>query len=181
MSRVNDFNLHRRSLWFGLLLTLATAPVVALESDKEQPIAVEADSVEIDEGKQVSTYLGSVVIVQGSMRLEADRVLVHYWKSKPQRVEAFGKPVHFQQLPEPGKALVKGEGDKLDYFVTSEEVVLSDHAVLRQDKDSFASDRIVYDRVKGKLKAGAAAKGKERVRIQIQPATAAGANPEPVK
>jgi lipopolysaccharide export system protein LptA len=41
-------------------------------------------------------------------------------------------------------------------------------AVLIQGKDSMRSDRIVYDRVKSVVKAGAAAKGKQRVRISIE-------------
>ena len=44
-----------------------------------------------------------------------------------------------------------------------------DEAELRQGRDSFRSDRIVYDRVRSVVKAGAAAQGKQRVRISIQP------------
>ena len=46
---------------------------------------------------------------------------------------------------------------------------MTDNAELSQGSDRFSSDRIVYDRVKAKLKAGAAAKGSERVRVTIQP------------
>jgi lipopolysaccharide export system protein LptA len=77
--------------------------------------------------------------------------------------------VKFQQMPDDRKALIKGEGLRLEYMVQNEEVILTDQAVLRQGQDSFRSDRIVYDRVNAKLKAGAAAAGKQRVRVQISP------------
>ena len=40
--------------------------------------------------------------------------------------------------------------------------------MLVQNGNTMKSDRIVYDRVKHKVRAGAAAKGKQRVRITIQ-------------
>jgi len=167
------FRDRQHFLAFALALGLASGnSALALSSDKDQPIEVEANGVEIDEGKAISYYRGDVVIVQGSIRLEADLVEVHYKGSKPERLIATGNPVRFQQRPDDGKELVKGEGKRLDYMVATEEMILTDQAVLRQGKDSFRSDRIVYDRVQAKLKAGAAAAGKERVRVQIQPKSA---------
>ena len=54
----------------------------------------------------------------------------------------------------------------------SDEVELIGKAVLTQGKDSFSSDRILYDRHKAVVKAGAAVKGGGkggRVRITINP------------
>ena len=57
---------HRASqhwLLFALLLLVPTL-ALALESDKDQPIQIEADSVDIDEGKNTSTYKGNVELTQ---------------------------------------------------------------------------------------------------------------------
>lgn len=40
-------------------------------------------------------------------------------------------------------------------------------AVLNQGKDTFKSDKIIYDRARAVVKAGASAKGKERVKVTI--------------
>jgi lipopolysaccharide export system protein LptA len=141
----------------------------ALESDKDQPIDLEADSVELDEGKELSIYNGNVVLKQGTLQLQADKVTVHHKGAKPMRVEADGRPVRFQQLPDKSTQPVKGEALKAVYDVDSAELLLSGNAVLSQGRDTFRSDRITYDRVKSVIKGGAAAKGKERVRITVDP------------
>jgi lipopolysaccharide export system protein LptA len=150
------------------LLLIAVAPLAgALESDKEQAIELAADSVDIDEGKGVSIYRGDVDLRQGSIRLRADVVTVHQAGSRPSKVVAEGRPVKFQQ--QSNKGPVKGEARQVEYEVASENLVLIGDAVLVQGKDSMRSDRIVYDRVRAVVKAGAAAKGRQRVQISIQP------------
>jgi len=150
-----------------LAVLLAAAPVMALESDRDQPIELVADSVDIDESKGRSIYKGDVDLSQGSMRLLADIVTVHQDKRKPTRIIAEGRPVKFRQQSEQGP--VRGEALRVEYEVNSENLVLKGNAVLVQNKDSMRSDRIVYDRVRSVVKAGAAAKGKQRVRISIEP------------
>ena len=58
-----------------LLLLLLTASVsttgFALESDKNQPIEVEADSAELDDIRNVSIYTGQVVLTRGTIRMTA--------------------------------------------------------------------------------------------------------------
>ena len=153
----------------AILLAAGAGPVAALESDKDQPLDLEADSAEIDEAKGVSVYTGNVIAVQGSMRLEADRLLIFHTGSKAERIEAEGKPAKFQQLTEDSPEPVKARGLRMEYKLDSEELILIGDAVVIQGKDTFKSDRITYDRVKSVVKGGAAAKGKERVRIRVDP------------
>ena len=144
------------------LLLIGMSPLAgALESDRDQP------SVDIDEGKGLSIYRGDVDLRQGTIRLRADVVTVHQAGRKASRIVAQGRPVTFQQQSQKGP--VKGEARKIEYEVASENLVLIGDAVLIQGKDSMRSDRIVYDRERAVVKAGAAAKGKQRVRISIQP------------
>ncbi|MDJ0738290.1 MAG: lipopolysaccharide transport periplasmic protein LptA [Gammaproteobacteria bacterium] len=145
---------------------LAAGAAVALESDRQQPIELAADSVDIDEGRGISVYKGDVDLRQGSIRLRADTVTVHQKGKKPSRIVAEGRPVKFQQQSRRGP--VKGEARRVEYEVDSENLVLNGDAVLVQGQDSMRSDRIVYDRVRSVVKAGAAADGKQRVRISIE-------------
>lgn len=153
-------------LWL-LAALLAPALVDALENDRQQPIYIEADSVDIDESKGVSVYQGDVVLTQGTIKLTAQRITVTQQKGESDQVEALGAPVHFQQQSA-DKGLIKGQARKAEYDVDSELLVMSGDAELKQGQDTFKSDRIVYDRAKSKVQAGAAAQGSGRVRITIQ-------------
>ena len=154
----------------GLALLAGLAPAVAfgLSNDQEQPILIEADSVDIDEGTGVSVYQGQVDVKQGSIHITADKVTVYQKEKRTDRVLAVGTPVRFQQKTDKGK-LVKGNARQVEYQVSSDELTLSGDALLTQDDDRFSSDRIVYDRKKAQVKAGASAQGSERVRITINP------------
>jgi len=159
----------RPALLAALLLTLSAPQAMALSGDKDQPIDIVADSVDIDEARGTSTYTGNVEINQGSIRLLADKVVVEHRPGQPRKVNASGAPAKFRQLPDNSKEYVTGTARQLHYQLDSEELVLDGDAQLNQGKDRFNSDRIVYDRVKAVVKAGAAAQGKERVRVTIQP------------
>jgi lipopolysaccharide export system protein LptA len=149
-----------------LLLLLLTVAAHALESDRQQPIELTADSVDIDEGQGLSVYRGDVDLQQGSMRVLADVVTVYMQGRKPSKIVAEGRPVKFRQQSERGP--VRGEARRVEYAVDSENLVLIGDALLVQDQDSMRSDRIVYDRERAVVKAGAAADGRERVRISIE-------------
>lgn len=149
-----------------LALCLLAVAAQALESDRRQPIELAADSVDIDEGKGVSVYRGDVDLRQGSMRVQADVITVHQQGRKPTKVVADGRPVKFRQQSERGP--VEGEARRVEYSIDSENLVLSGDALLVQGKDRMRSDRIVYDRERSVVKAGAAAKGKQRVQISIE-------------
>jgi lipopolysaccharide export system protein LptA len=158
------------------LLAVPATGAWALESDRAQPIQVEADSVEIDDRKGLSTYQGNVVIRQGTIRIEADRVTVQQRGSHSEKVTADGTPVHFQQQPDKGQ-LVKGHAKRAEYSVDSELLYLLGDAVLTQGPDVFKSDRIIYDRARSVVKAGAAAQGKQRVHMTIKPQSAPPTKP----
>ncbi|WP_456373242.1 lipopolysaccharide transport periplasmic protein LptA [Thiolapillus sp.] len=153
-----------------LILLLALSPtLMALPADKDAPVEIEADSADIDGKTNTTTYRGKVRIRQGSMELRADKVVIEFRGRKPDTLTATGRPARFRQLPAKGKGWVTGQGKTIVYRINSEELVLTDDAVLTQNEDSFRSDRIVYDRVKARLKAGAAAEGSERVKVIIHP------------
>lgn len=153
-----------------LALLLALSPLaLALSTDREQPVEIEADSVDINEAEGISRYQGEVVIRQGSLYLTADQVTVHHQGRAPARMVAEGTPVRFRQQPDDQALPVQGEARRAEYTIDSEELLLTGDAELAQGEDRFRSDRIVYDRVRAVVKAGRAAQGAERVRITIQP------------
>ena len=63
----------------------------------------------------------------------------------------------------------RAEALRMEYQADKDEITLIDQAVVFQGTDTFRSDRILYDRINARVKAGASAKGKERVKIHITP------------
>ena len=152
-----------------LLCCLPWGAASALSSDQDQPIYLEADSVDIDEESGISIYLGNVQLTQGSMRLLADKISVYRKDDRTERIVAIGRPVKFRQRQDDEPEEVTGEALTMEYFVNDEMVHLIGDAVLTQGEDDFRSDRITYYRDRSLVKAGASAEGKERVRAVISP------------
>ena len=72
MNRINEFRV------FTVLVALALGlpgSASALSTDRDQPINLEADEAELDQTEGVSTYVGNVVVTQGSMKVESDRMV----------------------------------------------------------------------------------------------------------
>ena len=110
----------RPALLAALLLTLCAPQAMALSSDKDQPIDIVADSVDIDEAHGTSTYTGNVEINQGSIRLLGDEGVVEHRPGQPRKVNASGAPAKCRQLPDNSKEYVTGTARQLQYRLDSE-------------------------------------------------------------
>ena len=160
--------------WFlpvFLLMNFIYSPVVnAVESDTSEPVTIESNSGFYDDKKGVSIYTGKVIIIQGSMRMDADKVVVYMEKNrKIQKLVATGKPVKFQQTPEAGKEDVHGDALTAEYFPETKLLILIQEAVVWQGKNSTASERIEYDRISEVVKAGDSKSANKRVHVILQP------------
>ncbi len=154
----------------GVLSILAgCAAAWGLESDREQPMELAADSLSIDESQGVSLYEGHVEITQGSFRLWADRVWIYRRQGKTEKVVSEGAPTHFEQLLEVDGDLVRGQAMKMEIDLGRNELLMIDQARLEQAGNQFGNDRILYNRGTAQVKAGSSAQGKERVQVVIEP------------
>ena len=61
-----------------LLLLLIPVQAWPMESDRAQPISVEADSLEVRENDNISIYTGNVHLVQGSLKANSQRMVVYF-------------------------------------------------------------------------------------------------------
>ena len=164
------FRLLGRAAVLSISLWWPSAPVVALEGDQEQPVYIEADSVELDDIQDTSVYIGNVQIDQGTMRILADQVTVkHKEDRRPRFIVAMGNPVRYRQDVEGEKGEVKAHAQRMEYDAEKDELTLIERAELTQATDRFASDRIVYDRARSQVKAGTSAQGSGRVSITFTP------------
>jgi lipopolysaccharide export system protein LptA len=151
----------------ALLLLPITA--LALQSDRDQPISVEADRAELDQSTGIGTYSGSVVVVQGSMRLEADRLEIHSPSGGLESAVANGGPARFQQRPEGKDQDVRGGGRQIDYLATEDKVILTGDAWVTQAEDTVRGARIEYDLSSDRIRAVKGEGEQDRVRMILQP------------
>lgn len=137
----------------------------ALKEDAAQPILIEADEVEIREAEDTSIYVGHVEVQQGSMRLLADHVTVYHRPDRrPRLIIALGQPVSYKQaLDDNGE--VQAFAKRMEYDADKDELALIGDGVLIHGEDRLTGEHILYERAKGRFRAG----GSGRVRIQLTP------------
>lgn len=154
-----------------ILLSLNASSLRALPTDAEQDLFLEAETLEFDEQAGTIVYSGNVKMSQGSMLIEADRLVIYGNAEKATKVTAQGKPALFQQTPEPGSSPVKAKANQLVYKVGDKWLLLEGEAFLDQDGTSLSSNRIEYDVNKALVKASSSKdqKDDDRVRMVIPP------------
>ncbi len=164
-----------------LPLLLATHAAIALTSDGEQAIEIEADEFLLDDAQKFSVYTGSVVLTQGSIRVSGSRLTVKYDENDEiHEMLVDGKLARFKQQADSGE-WTDGESLRIEYFPQKEELFLLKKARVKQGGKVFSGDRIIYDIAKSVVKAhststhvpGADAGDKpqkrERVKIVLPP------------
>ena len=81
----------------SVLLSVSTQSL-ALKSDRDQPANIEADNTEIDFKTGIRTLTGNVLIVQGSLRIKADKLVAIYTKKGDlEKATAWGSLARFKQ------------------------------------------------------------------------------------
>lgn len=146
-----------------LLLFLLPSLAMGLDSDKDAPVAIQADSTEINFRTGSRTLTGNVIIDQGTLHIEADKVIVKYKGNALDTATAWGKPVKFRQLPEGKKEEVHGEGRILKLEHAKNLVTLKDQAKLTQGSNTVNGRIIYYNTMTEKM----TIKGQPRPKQQI--------------
>lgn len=142
----------------------------ALRSDRQQPIDIKADRVEVDQREQVSHYIGNVRLEQGTLKITADVVVVYLDKGKLHKIVITGKPARFEQQPENNRKVVTSQADNMEYYASKERLLLKHNAQVNQDGNLFRGDFIEYDTLTSTVKANKAENSQSRVHAIIQPA-----------
>ncbi|MBI2800770.1 MAG: lipopolysaccharide transport periplasmic protein LptA [Gammaproteobacteria bacterium] len=130
----------------AILLSLRSLNALALTTDTEQPVEIEADFAELDDQQKQTTYTGNVVVVQGSIRMTGDKLIANFDDDRQmQDVYLDGKPAFFKQTPDGAKQDIEGEGLKIEYHAQKNLLYLIDKARLKQGERLFEGYRINYD------------------------------------
>lgn len=158
----------KNSLW--ILMLSFSSSVWALSSDRSQPLNIQSDAAMIDDNSGLAVYSGNVVVTQGSIRIDADKVTINYTKKQDlEKVVAEGKPAKFKQTPDGGKADILAKSGRMEYFADKDTLHLLQNAEVRQAQDSFAAQRIMYDTKTGVIQADKGESKDGRISVVIQP------------
>ncbi|MEJ2762134.1 MAG: lipopolysaccharide transport periplasmic protein LptA, partial [Gammaproteobacteria bacterium] len=172
-----SLNRNRKlEILLGLILLCLTPAALALSTDKDQPIQVEADSAQLDNKNNVSVYTGNVILTQGSIRMTGDKMTVYNTEDdKLDTLIMEGHPATYRQLPDKSKVYDQAEAKTLKYYELKNMVILIGDAVVKQKNFSIKGERIEYDTKMNKAKAESAAQApgggvekKERVRVILK-------------
>ena len=138
------------------------------DNQKDEPIYIESDRLEIDDSKGTSTYFGDVQFRQGGTQIWADEVKVTTDENRElKKLIARGKPARFYQAPGVDVEEAEGEAARIVYTASDELVVLSGKAKMRKAQgEEMASNLIEYDSAKRFMRAGHI-EGQETGRVQI--------------
>ena len=154
---------------------LSSFSAQALDSDARQPIRVSAGQLQLDDRNGAATYSGAVHIEQGSMKLDADQVVLTRGASgglSTMRATGKGKRAYVEQQPSPQEGLVKGWGDTIVYSADSRKVELIGHAELHRGTDTFTGAYVQYFMNTRQVQAQGAGKnntGNGRIEMTISP------------
>lgn len=128
-----------------LLCSSLCVTAQALESDRQQPIRIKADRVEIDKPKGLSVYSGKVTIKQGSLHIQGDEVTIHTKNGALNKAIIRGRPAIFQQQRDKDGQVVVSQAKRMEYYARKARLFLLDEAKVSQGNNSFAGAKIEYD------------------------------------
>jgi len=144
-------------------------------ADRDKPIELEADSLIIDDAKKISTYIGNVILTQGTLVIRAAKLIVREDRHGFQHSTSIGSPTTFKQKREGKNEYMTGSGRRIEYDGRMDKVQLFTKAWVRRGDDIIYGDYISYDanaeyaEVIGGVKSESAGPLSGRVRAIIQP------------
>lgn len=168
--------MSRKHLLFLLPLLLSPFDGHALSSDKDKPMAIEADSVEIDDKRGLTVYRGNVDVRQGTMHVRGATLVIERINGEVKVVTMVGEPATYRQRPDNKPQDVKAKARKLQVYPRRDLVRLERSASVTQEGNVYTGNIIEYDnkndiiRMKGDIgTTDTGKKTKGRIRMTIQP------------
>lgn len=155
---------------------------VSAKYDTKLPVEISADNLEVLQKESKAIFKGNVIAVQGKLRLNADKMVVHYKQKdggkepeKPEASETTEGMGAVSLIEVEGNVLVAtpeetARGDKGDYEVDKRFLRLTgENVILTRDKNILRGKSVEYDLDTGRSvltnkNGDANAKGDNRVR-----------------
>lgn len=166
-----------------LLIIVGSLPLSshALPEDAQQEMVILSDSAELDRKAGVVIYKGNVVLTQGTLKIESDRLMILRNGDVVEQAVAEGNPARYQQQIQAEQQLTTASGQRIDYFSTRKEVQIQGDAQLHQEGNQFSGEKITYDITNERVLASSSepedavdpktgeAEKPQRIKVVIQP------------
>jgi len=124
----------------------------ALSSDRDQPAQIEADNTEVNFRTGVRTLTNNVLVVQGTLRVKADKLVATYNKQgELVKAIADGSLARFKQRPDNQPDDVEGWAKKILVDYPQNTITLVGKAALKQGGTTATGNKIVYNMATDKL------------------------------
>lgn len=152
-----------------LFILAYTAPLFALESDADQPIAIDANTATYDDATETSTYMGNVISTQGSIHVNSDKLVAYLKNGEVDKLIFTGNKAKFRQTPSAGAEDIVGEALIGEYYPKKNLLILQNQAVVTQGNATYTSQLIEYDIKSSLVKAGEKSSDAKRVHVILKP------------
>ncbi|MDH5480497.1 MAG: lipopolysaccharide transport periplasmic protein LptA [Nitrosomonas sp.] len=163
-----------------LVIFFFSGTVVAEQSDRDQPVHLEADRATVEDinrtsNNRVSVFTGNVILTQGTLRISADKVIMKEDDDGFRYATATGNLVSFRQKRDGMDEYIEGWSRRVEYDTKNEKIELFRKARLKRGLDEVQGDYISYDmnseyfQVIGSNERGVETGPDNRVRVVIQP------------
>ncbi len=158
----------RSGLWFCLSLICFSLPLMALESDRQQALEVNANSTDGTLGDGITTLRGDVDIRQGSLHITADEAEVNKVDGRVSSVTFRGQPAFLEQEIEE-QGLVQATANVIDYQVASGLVTLTGNADVKHPQYQISGESLTYDLNIQHFQGSGDESGDNRIHIRLDP------------
>jgi lipopolysaccharide export system protein LptA len=167
-------NRSRLAVWIAL--AFFCLPLQAERADRDKPTNIEADKLQYDDTKQLTTFTGDVVLTKGTIVIRGDRLVLQQFPDGAQYAVATGKRASFRQKREGMEQVINGIANQIEYDSRTETLKLTGDALVKRLECEVAIDEItggviVYNAQTEQFTVDGKAPGDSsgRVRIIIQP------------
>lgn len=154
---------------FSVLFSFISLQAYGLESDSNQPITIDSNTATYDDASATSIYTGNVVSIQGSIRVNSDKLVVYFVNGDVDKLVFTGKRAKFKQTPSEGEGDITGEALTGEYYPKKNLLVLIDEATVWQGNATYSSKLIEYDSKKSLVRAGEKSSDAKRVHVILKP------------
>jgi len=172
MQLINRQSITQIRLWpmsclltFSLIFSLSSQ---ALESDRQQPLEINASSTDGMLGDGITTMRGDVEIRQGTLHITADEAEVKKVDGRVQSVIFRGQPAFLEQEIEE-QGMVKATARVIDYQVANGLVTLTGDADVQHPQYQISGELLIYDLKIQHFKGSSSENGNGRIRIRLDP------------
>lgn len=132
-------------LQWALSAWLVCSPALAERADRDKPVNVEADKVNVDDTNKVSVFEGNVVLTQGTIVIHASKLIVRQDAAGFNSGIAYGNLATFRQKMDGVDAYIEGEAERIEYDGKEEKLELFNSAHIKRGQDELRGNYISYN------------------------------------